>query len=161
MATAGSRTNKEVQTNPKGDAVFDNIRSTTAVNTPPEGVDQIAEALREYASSTDLIVSISGTDLSPRGVTAETAPMVCDRLVEGLPSRMRAEKSQKTPLYVLSWSVRGIIGDTLLVNLPGRVSEAKTLPPTKLSVLLSALDLVASRSQPARPMKPQIHGGPR
>jgi len=68
--------------------------------------------------------------LAARDVTPEATRLVCERLVEGLAERMRAEGMRQTPMAALSRAVCGTIttsaGCTLIVNLPGSVAGAVT-----------------------------------
>jgi molybdopterin adenylyltransferase len=81
----------------------------------------IEARLKEWADSgiVDLILTTGGTGLSPRDVTPEATLAVVDRLVPGIAEVMRQESLKKTPFAMLSRSVAGTRGSTLIVNLPG------------------------------------------
>lgn len=113
--------------------------------TLPDEVGDIAHALRHYAAEVDLIVTTGGTGLTPRDVTPEATIMVCDRFIDGLSERMRAEGLKQTPMAPLSRAVCGCIGDTLVINLPGSVAGAETSLRAILDLLPHALDLLAGR----------------
>lgn len=93
----------------------------------PDEIDEIADQLRRYADSglVDLIVTTGGTGFSRRDVTPEATRQVIEREAPGLAERMRAESLRLTPLAVLSRSVCGIRGGTLIINLPGSVRGAR------------------------------------
>jgi molybdopterin adenylyltransferase len=112
-------------------------------HTLPDDLDQIADALRQYARTASLIVTTGGTGLAPRDVTPEATRMVCDRLVEGLAERMRAEGLLHTAFAPLSRAVCGTLGATLIVNLPGSPAGAATSLKAILPLLPHALDLLA------------------
>jgi len=111
--------------------------------TLPDEVGEIAHALRHYAAEVDLIVTTGGTGLTPRDVTPEATIMVCDRFVDGLSERMRAEGLKQTPMAPLSRAVCGCIDSTLVINLPGSVAGAETSLRAILELLPHALELLA------------------
>ena len=114
--------------------------------TLPDELGEIAHALRHYAAKADLIVTTGGTGLTIRDVTPEATRMVCDRFVEGLSERMRAEGLKQTPLAALSRGVCGCIGETLVINLPGSPAGAETSLAAILNLLPHALDLLRGRA---------------
>jgi molybdopterin adenylyltransferase len=141
-----------------GPAVADALQAAGFAVAPvvvvPDEVDAIAAALRTSATTADLVVTTGGTGLAARDVTPEATRLVCERLVEGLAERMRAEGVKETPLAVLSRGVCGTLGRTLILNLPGSSRGAVTSLQAVIGVLPHALDLLAGRTEHPGPKTP-------
>jgi len=83
--------------------------------------DDIQRQIREWLRATDpdLIVLTGGTGLGPRDVTPQAVEPLFDYPVPGIAEAMRAAGLRKTPHAMLSRSVAGVVGKTLLLALPG------------------------------------------
>lgn len=81
----------------------------------------ISSKLAEWADSgtLDIILTTGGTGVSPRDVTPEATTKILDRIIPGFGELMRFKSLSKTSSAILSRSVSGIRGKTLIVNLPG------------------------------------------
>ena len=80
---------------------------------------EIGAALHELAASAALVLTTGGTGLAPRDVTPEATRDVLDREAPGIAEALRADSRGKTPHGLLARGVAGVVGHTLVVNLPG------------------------------------------
>jgi molybdenum cofactor synthesis domain-containing protein len=84
-----------------------------------DDADAIARAIDELAARADVVLTTGGTGVAPRDVTPEATRTVLHREAPGIAEAIRADAIAKTPHGLLSRGVAGIVGRTLVVNLPG------------------------------------------
>ncbi len=110
----------------------------------PDELALIAETLRRWADDLglDLVLTTGGTGFAPRDITPEATRSVIDREAPGLAEAMRAASLRITPHAMLSRSVAGIRGSTLIVNLPGSPKGAVENLDTIAGVLPHAIELL-------------------
>jgi molybdopterin adenylyltransferase len=84
-------------------------------------VGDIQKQVRDWLRAVDpeLIVLTGGTGLGPRDVTPQALAPLFDYPVPGIGEAMRAAGLKKTPHAMLSRSLAGVIGRTLVLALPG------------------------------------------
>jgi molybdenum cofactor biosynthesis protein B len=85
----------------------------------PDERAEISAALRDLADRVQIVLTTGGTGLAPRDVTPEATLDVVDREAPGIAQALRVEGLHKTPYALLSRGVAGLVGATLIVNLPG------------------------------------------
>src|SRR5438874_8663106 len=85
----------------------------------PDDSTLISKTLMEWSGNCALIFTTGGTGFSPRDVTPEATRAVLERDAPGLAELLRWTGYQKLPRAVLSRGVAGILGQTLVINLPG------------------------------------------
>jgi molybdenum cofactor synthesis domain-containing protein len=86
----------------------------------PDDEAAIRDSLTRLCSQARFVVTTGGTGIAKRDVTPEATRAVCDRLVEGVSERMRAEGLKSTKFAVLSRAVCGVRGESVILNLPGK-----------------------------------------
>jgi molybdopterin adenylyltransferase len=81
----------------------------------------IESTLRELsAEGCCLIVTTGGTGPASRDVTPEATEAVCDKMMPGFGELMRKISLEKVATAILSRQTAGILGGSLIVNLPGQ-----------------------------------------
>jgi molybdopterin adenylyltransferase len=107
----------------------------------PDEEKIIIETLIAFADKEklDLIITSGGTGLSPRDVTPEATKKVIEREVPGMSEAMRFESLKITPFGMLSRSLVGTRGRSLIINLPGSPKGVRENLSTLLPVIPHAL----------------------
>ncbi len=110
----------------------------------PDESDSIATVLREWSDEKhlNLILTTGGTGLAPRDVTPEATHAVIEREAPGIAEAMRTISLQYTRTAMLSRSVAGVRGHTLIINLPGSPKAVKECLEYILPVLPHAVNLL-------------------
>ena len=85
----------------------------------PDEREPITAALRAMTGDADVVLTTGGTGLGPRDVTPEATRAVLDREAPGIAEALRAASLAITPFAMLSRATAGLVGRTLVVNLPG------------------------------------------
>lgn len=104
-----------------------------------------AEALRqqvERAPKFDVIITTGGTGIGPRDITPEVVNPMLDREIPGIMEFIRTKHGERLPSALLSRSVAGIIGTTLVYTLPGSVKAVREYMHEILRSLGHALHMI-------------------
>ena len=108
----------------------------------PDGVASVEHALRDAVAGPALVVTTGGTGFSPRDLTPEATRRVIERDAPGLAEAMRFITFGVNPHGMLSRGVCGIVGETLILNLPGSVSGVEESLEVVLPALRHAVELL-------------------
>jgi len=112
----------------------------------PDEAEDIRRAILEAAPKANFVVTTGGTGIAVRDVTPDVTLELCDRLIEGIPERMRAEGEKHTPFAALSRAVCGVRGQTLILNLPGSPKGAIESLEAVFNLLPHAIDLLHGKT---------------
>ncbi len=133
-----------------GKAIMDTLRSyLTAAWEPiykviPDDQRSIEEELKRMANTEGccLIVTTGGTGPALRDVTPEATESVCEKMMPGFGELMRAVSLKHVPTAILSRQTAGILGKTLIINLPGKPQSIKECLDAVFPAVPYCVDLI-------------------
>lgn len=87
----------------------------------PDDVREIQRAIRRLVDQgCHLILTTGGTGISPRDVTPEAVREMATKELPGFGEIMRIESTKLTPNAILSRSLAAVVGQSLVLCLPGK-----------------------------------------
>jgi molybdenum cofactor synthesis domain-containing protein len=115
VVTVSDRCSRGLMTDTAGPAVV----ALLGQRWPEAEIWTVLLADDEDAVAATLVLTVGGTGLSPRDRTPEATRRVIDREAPGLAEAMRSLGAASNPFAWLSRGVAGLMGRTLVINLPG------------------------------------------
>jgi molybdopterin adenylyltransferase len=113
----------------------------------PDEEQAIRDVLVRLSARVRFVVTTGGTGIATRDVTPEATRAVCDRILEGIAERMRAEGAKSTKFAALSRAVCGVRGESLILNLPGKPSGAVESLEAVIDLIPHALQILAGNTR--------------
>ena len=102
----------------------------------PDDAQALRAELREARQANyDVIITTGGTGVGPRDVTPDVVAGECDKLIPGIMEHIRAKYGATNSAALLSRSVAGLLGSTLVYSLPGSVKAVEEYMPEILKSL--------------------------
>jgi cyclic pyranopterin phosphate synthase len=92
----------------------------------PDNEEQIRnEAQKCIDAKKDIVLFTGGTGLSPKDLTPEALIPLLERRIPGVEEQIRNYGQQRTPYAMLSRSVCGMSGNTMIIAFPGSTKGAE------------------------------------
>jgi cyclic pyranopterin phosphate synthase len=130
-----------------GLAVIERLKSLQ-IDTPYYLVipDEAVAIQKEVAANTytgiQLLFFIGGTGVSPRDITPDTIKPLLEKELTGVMEQARRYGQDRMPYAMLSRSVAGFIGNTLVLTLPGSAKGAIEYMDALFPQLLHVFDII-------------------
>lgn len=108
----------------------------------PDEADKIAaECHRAKTDKIELLLFSGGTGVGPRDITPEAIRPLLDVVLPGAEESMRRYGTERNPMAMLSRSLCGFAGDTLVLCLPGSPKGAAESLRALISTVRHAIDI--------------------
>lgn len=120
---------KGIKEDRAGKAIVDKLRNhgveISSYEIIPDDLEQIRSKAFELTEQNQLVIFTGGTGLSKRDVTPEALEPILERRIPGVEEAIRSYGQKIMPFAMLSRSVAGTIGDSIILALPGSTNGAK------------------------------------
>ena len=150
ILTVSDRATQGVYDDLSGPAIEDALRAYLATECAyerklvPDEIPLISAALRAFAAADcALVCTTGGTGPALRDVTPEAMEAVCLKMLPGFGEKMRAASlAAGVPTAILSRQSAGIVGRTLVVNLPGKPASIRVCLDAVFPAIPYCIDLL-------------------
>lgn len=90
----------------------------------PDDFDKIQALVQQSAQENQLVILTGGTGLSPTDVTPQAIEPLLDQRIPGVEEAIRSYGQKRMPYAMLSRSVAGTLGNSIVLALPGSTKGA-------------------------------------
>ena len=101
-------------------SAFSNLKldiKNVAIPDSEEELNEIIENAQDY----DFIFTTGGTGIGPRDITVDVLKPMLDKEIPGIMEMIRMKYGMEKPNALISRSIAGLIGNTMIFVLPGSV----------------------------------------
>ncbi|MEB2783231.1 bifunctional molybdenum cofactor biosynthesis protein MoaC/MoaB [Algoriphagus persicinus] len=120
---------KGIKEDRAGKAIVDKLKvhgvEVSSYEVIPDELELIRARAFELTEEHQLVIFTGGTGLSQRDVTPEALEPILERRMPGVEEAIRSYGQKIMPFAMLSRSVAGTIGDSIVLALPGSTNGAK------------------------------------
>lgn len=143
VSDRGSRGEREDESGPHAVTRLTGQGFDTTLSMVRDGSDSVSIAIRAAIDEgADLVITSGGTGVGPRDLTPEGTQPLLTREIPGIAEELRRVGASNTPTAVLSRGLAGIVGSTLVVNLPGSVKAVDEGLDVLMPILPHILDQI-------------------
>lgn len=143
VSDRGSRGEREDESGPHAVTRLTKQGYETTSSMVRDGSDSVAAAIRAAIDGhADIVITIGGTGVGPRDLTPEGTRPLLTREIPGIAEELRRAGAHSTPTALLSRGLAGIVGTTLVINLPGSVTAADEGLDVLMPLLAHILDQI-------------------
>lgn len=116
----------------------------------PDEREGLIGTLKQFSDvkGVDLIITTGGTGMGPRDVTPEATAAVIERRLEGVEEALRSFGQERIATAMLSRSIAGVRGNTVIVNLPGSLRAVQESVSRLFPALFHAFHMLEGERHP-------------
>lgn len=109
----------------------------------PDDRAMLESILKSAGNDYRLIFTTGGTGIGPRDITVDTVKPLLSKEIPGIMEFIRIKYGSQKPNVLLSRSVAGMIGETLIFTLPGSLKAVDEYMTEILKVLKHAMEMIS------------------
>ncbi len=87
----------------------------------PDDEEQLSSLIKDAKSKYDFVFTTGGTGIGPRDITVDVVQPLLEKEIPGIMDMIRMKYGTKKPNALISRSVAGLMGQTMIFTLPGSV----------------------------------------